>query len=104
MIAQRPLTEVTPATMAKITEIEVLDRTFAMLVREWKLPEVPYAKDSLRDPPEDGLGKNDHQIRALKKPIERNYFVDAGAKVDGDDLVGAKTVADLRDVIWKGIP
>lgn len=91
-----------PPTMPKLTKPEVLDRTFAMLVREWNLSEVPFANDSLRDPPPDGLGKNDHSIRALKNPIEKNYFVKQGVQVDGDDLVDAETVADLRDVIWEG--
>jgi hypothetical protein len=90
--------------MAKLTKPEILDRTFAMLVREWQLPEVPYADDSLRDAPPDGLGKNDNIMRALKNPIERRYFADLGVTVDGQDLEDAKTVSDLRDVIWEGQP
>lgn len=90
--------------MSKITKGEALDRTFAMLVAEWRLLEIPYSFDPLRDDPPVGLGQNDHAIQALKNPVERVYFKDFGAKVTGLDLIKAKTVAELRDVIWGKIP
>lgn len=86
--------------MPKLTKPQVLDRTFAMLVREWNLPEVPFADDSLTDDPPGGLGKSPNSIRALKNPIERRYF--NNVRVDDDALGEAETVADLRDVIWEG--
>ena len=75
-----------------------------MLVRVWKLSEEPTSDTSLRAAPPAGLGKNSNQIRALEGPIERVDFEDVEADVIGDDLIKAKTVGELRDQIWDGIP
>ncbi|HEV3243835.1 MAG TPA: hypothetical protein VGZ31_05435 [Chthoniobacterales bacterium] len=94
----------TNEALTKIDKGEALVRTINMLVREWRLPAPPASDTDLRKPPSAGLGKNDNQIRALEGPIETNDFHDVDAQVDGDNLVKAKTVADLRDKIWDGIP
>jgi hypothetical protein len=91
-------------SITKIDKGEALVRTINMLVREWKLPTPPASNADLRKPPPGGLGKSDRQIRALEGPIETRDFHDVEAQVDGDNLIKAKTVADLRDKIWDGIP
>lgn len=88
----------------KITRLQTLQRTKAMLKERWKLNEEPLSDTSLRPAPPAGLGKNDNQIRALEGPIETKYFLDVGAQVTGSDLAGATTVGTLRNVIWDGIP
>lgn len=75
-----------------------------MLKREWNLKKQPLSTAVLRTAPPSGLGKNDNQIRALENPVETNDFVDVEAQVAGHNLVSAKTVAELRDKIWDGIP
>lgn len=85
-------------------KLEALQRTKAMLKREWNLAAEPLSGTKLRDKPPGGLGKNDLSIRALEGPIENNDFADVGAQVAGGDLITAKDVGGLRDVIWKGIP
>ena len=90
--------------MSKITKVAALRRTKTMLKREWALTEEPTSDEAIKTPPPAGLGKNDNQLRALETPIETIDFADVDAEVAGADLAGAKTVADLRDVIWKGIP
>ncbi|HEX7516042.1 MAG TPA: hypothetical protein VF345_02015 [Chthoniobacterales bacterium] len=90
--------------MATIDKTQALLRTKVMLVRVWKLAEEPTSDKSLRAAPPTGLGKNSYQIRALEGPIERVDFKDVNADVIGDDLIKAKTVGELRDRIWDGIP
>jgi hypothetical protein len=90
--------------MAAIDKTQALRRTKLMLKRVWKLAEEPTSDKSLRTAPPTGLGKNDNQIRALEGPIERVDFKDVNADVIGDDLIKAKTVGELRDRIWEGIP
>ena len=90
--------------MPKITKLEALQRTKDMLEREWNLPSEPLSDTNLRKAPPNGLGKNDNQIRALETPIETVDFADVDADVVGIDLIDAKIVSELRDVIWKGIP
>jgi hypothetical protein len=90
--------------MSKITKVATLRRTKTMLSREWALTEEPTSDEAIKTPPPAGLGKNDNQLRALETPIETIDFADVDAEVAGADLTRAKTVADLRDVIWKGIP
>lgn len=75
-----------------------------MLKREWNLSAEPTSDTNLRGPPPAGLGKNDNQIRALETPIETVDFADVNAQVTGSNLIKAKTVAELRDKIWEGIP
>ena len=60
--------------MVKITEIEALQRTKKMLVREWYLSEEPTSVTDLHKAPPNGLGQNDSKIRALETPIETNDF------------------------------
>ena len=88
----------------KITKTQTLQRTKRMLKREWNLASEPLSDTDLRKAPPTGLGKNDNQIRALETPIESDDFADVEAQVRGSDLIKAKTVADLRDQIWNGIP
>ena len=90
--------------MMQITKTQALQRTKRMLVREWNLPVEPISDMDLRKAPPAGLGKNDNQIRALETPIETNDFLDVEAQVKGSDLIKAKTVGELRDQIWSGIP
>lgn len=90
--------------MPKLTKVEALQRTKRMLVREWRLPQEPLSTDNLRNPPPAGLGKNDNQLRALERPIELVDFSDVATNVTGSSLLPAKTVAQLRDKIWDGIP
>ena len=90
--------------MTSITKTQALQRTKQMLDREWNLPSEPTSDTDLREAPPNGLGKNDNQIRALETPIESNDFSNVEAQVRGSDLIKAKTVADLRDTIWDGIP
>lgn len=87
--------------MLKITVVEVLQRTKMMLVHEWALSKRPPSTALLR---KGGLGKNDLQIEALELPIENVHFADVDANVDTDELIKAKTVADLSDKIWAAIP
>src|ERR1043165_512261 len=91
-------------SMTKITKTQALQRTKRMLVREWNLAEEPTSDADLRKAPPNGLGKNNNQIRALETPIETDDFLDVEADVDTDNLVKAKTVGELRDQIWTGIP
>lgn len=91
-------------TGKKIDKTEALQKTKAMLVREFGLAAEPSSGASLRDAPPGGLGKGDFSIRALEVPIEGHDFKDYGAEVIGQNLVNAKTVATLRDAIWEGIP
>lgn len=88
----------------KITKTEALGRTKRMLKREWQLAVEPTSDTALRSAPPAGLGKNDNQIRALETPIETVDFADVNAQVTGSELVKAKTVGELRDKIWDGIP
>lgn len=87
-----------------ITNIQALQRTKRMLNREWALGQEPTSDVNLRSAPPGGLGKNDNQIRALETPIEAVDFADVNAQVSGSSLITAKTVAELRDKIWEGIP
>jgi hypothetical protein len=75
-----------------------------MLVREWNLADEPASDTDLRKTPPNGLGKSNTSIRALETPIEINDFVDVEAQVRGSNLIKAKTVGDLSDRIWDGIP
>src|SRR5205809_5879958 len=88
----------------RITKTQALQRTKRMLKREWQLPQEPTRDKPLRGAPPSGLGKNDNAIRALETPIESVDFADVNAAVTGANLIAAKTVADLRDKIWDGIP
>lgn len=90
--------------MATINKTQALRRTKVMLVRVWRLTEEPTSDKSLRAAPPTGLGKNSNQIRALEGPIETVDFRDVNADVIGDNLITAKTVGELRDRIWDGIP
>lgn len=90
--------------MGQINKVQALQRTKQMLVREWNLAAEPMTNTDLRKAPPSGLGKSDNQIRALETPIETNDFQDVEAQVRGSDLIKAKTVGDLRDKIWDGIP
>jgi hypothetical protein len=90
--------------MQKITKIGALQRTKRMLVREWNLAAEPTSDAILRTPPPGGLGKNDNQIRALETPIEAVDFADVNAQVTGAGLTQSKTISELRDKIWDGIP
>jgi hypothetical protein len=89
--------------MAAIDNLEALQRTKRMLVREWDLGEEPASDTSLGDWPA-GLGKSSTELRTLEGPIERVDFLDVEADVIGNDLAKAKTVGDLTDKIWDGIP
>ena len=92
-------------TGVKISKDTVLTRTKRMLRKEWTIPS---HKKVLSDTPLRGGGKGlsatDNQIIALETPIEAGAFYDVKAEVIGTRLVLAKTVADLRDKIWDGIP
>ena len=88
----------------KITKLETLQRTKSMLQREWNLGSPPVSTMNLRNAPPAGLGKSSLSIRALEGPIETNDFADVNAAVTGAGLEGAKTVDELRTVIWGGIP
>lgn len=87
-----------------LDKTQALQRTKLLLKREWKLKKQPVSTTNLHTVPPGGLGKNAAQIRALESPIENNDFADVKAKVSGHDLVSAKTVGELRDKIWGGIP
>lgn len=87
-----------------ITKVEALGRTKRMLLFEWNLGAEPLSSTKLKAAPQDGLGKNEAQLRALETPIEARDFADVNAKVRGADLAEAETVGELRDVIWDGIP
>lgn len=88
----------------RITKTDALKRTKRMLKREWRLASEPTSDSNLRTPPPTGLGKNDNQIRALETPIEAVDFADVNAQVTGSNLAKAKTVGEVRDKIWEGIP
>jgi len=93
-----------PAATERISRRQTLRKTKLMLVREWNLSSEPTSGKNLRNAPPGGLGKNSNQLRALETPIEGRDFAGVGARVVGSDLVGARTVSGLRDVIWDGIP
>jgi hypothetical protein len=88
----------------RITKVDALERTKRMLQREWNLSTPPPSDKNLRNAPPAGLGKSDTSIRALERPIELADFRDVAAEVIGENLLKAKTVAELRDKIWDGIP
>jgi hypothetical protein len=87
-----------------ITMDEALRRTKKMLVDEDLAREPVLSTQVLRGALPEGLDLKDEQIAVLNIPIQKKYFCDVGALVDGDELVKAKTVAGLRDKIWDGIP
>ncbi|NTW70411.1 MAG: hypothetical protein HGB23_11325 [Chlorobiaceae bacterium] len=88
--------------MNTITKEEVREQTITMLETEWNTE--LFENKSLRLLPTDGLGKCDKDIRALEGPIESNYFSDFHPDVSGDQLIAAKDVNDLCDIIWDAIP
>ncbi len=83
--------------------METIRRTKRMLVRVWKLSSEPLSTTPLGTGP-GGLGKSSNDLRALETPIEIRDFADVAADVAGVDLAACKTVADLSDTIWAGIP
>lgn len=91
-------------TAVTITEGDAYKRTVKMLMREWKLKDIPSPDKSLYALPPKGLGKNQVQVRALETPIECIDFADVHATVTGNRLVASSTVKGLHKVIWKGIP
>ncbi len=91
-------------TGVKISIVGTLQRTKHMLMREWALSDEPASDTSLCYKPPCGLGKNENQILALEASVERVDFVDVHADVSFVDLSKMKTVGQLSDIIWAGIP
>ncbi len=94
------------AAGVRITKSDALVRTIIMLSVEWNVHRDRIGPDSkLLSPPLNG---NANALGALEVPIETRYFVDVECEVTQTALralaTATKTVADLRDFIWKGVP
>jgi hypothetical protein len=93
--------------MDTLAKSQALMRTICMLETEWNIADLKRETNYI-----DTLLKSDktdeeitEQIKALKSPIDANYFYDVGAVVkDKSLLTQAKTVKELLDIIWSGIP
>lgn len=89
-------------SIVKITKRDALNITMDMLIVEWNLGknDPPQSRDNLRNK----FHVADNDIEALEGPIEALWFKDWKAQVVATNLIKAKTVAELRDQIWEGIP
>ncbi len=90
--------------LRKITRRQVLNRAKKMLVREWGLTSGVLVKDSLLERAPENRGQKEVRILALKPRIEERDFADLEVEIPCEELAKAKTVGELRNVIWDRIP
>ena len=90
--------------LCKVTKRQVLDRAKKMLVREWNLTSRVLVKDSLFERAPENRGEKEVRVLALKLRIEERDFADLKVEVPCEELAKAKTVGELRNVIWDRIP
>lgn len=98
--------EVAAMTVVRIDKQTAFIRTAIMLSQLWRVDRNRISPSSkLTAAPLNGDAQ---KLGALEVPIEDHYFVDVECKVRQGDLMALatpqKTVADLTELIWAGIP